>query len=87
MGKSISAVTRNMSLYSTRPNVRLGTSQSLQKSWFLNRALVVTNRTPYDTQILTSNKSTSLMKNGFVNKVGNYQNVKSISVKTLTRAS
>lgn len=83
MGKQVSVVTGSMSLYSTRPNVRLGSSSSFASGYLLNRALVVTNRQSVNIKGLTINKSTGLMKNGFINKVGNYQYVTANSIKSI----
>ena len=83
MGKRVSAVTGSMSLYSTRPNVRLGTSKSLLKDYRLNRSVLVTNYPLSSVNNYTINKSTGLLKNGFVNKVGNYQTLVIDSIKIL----
>ena len=65
MGKQVSVVTGSMSLYSTRPNAPIGTSQGLASGYLLNRAVVVNNSKKYNNRN-TVNNSTSLMKNGFL---------------------
>lgn len=71
MGKQVSAVTTSMSLYTTIPNVHFGTSQSLVNVYNLNRAVLVTNLLYLrGVNNNTINKSTGLLKNGFINKIG-----------------
>ena len=82
MGKSVSVVTGSMSLYSTRPNVRVGSSSSLQKWYNLNRAVLVSN-TMNGNNYSTTTKSTALIKNGFINKFGNNVNIYYNSMKVI----
>ena len=65
MGKQVSAVTGSMRLYSTRPNARIGSSSSLASNYFLNRAVIII-KSNNNSNYITSNKSTSLLKNGII---------------------
>ena len=82
MGKQVSAVTGSMKAYSTRPNVRVGSSSSLMKWYNLNRAVLVSN-TANGNNYSTTTKSTALMKNGFINKFGNNVNIYKYSMKVI----
>lgn len=82
MGKQVSGVTGSMRLYSTRPNARTGSSSSLASNYLLNRALVVSNTT-YGNNFSTTNNSTSLLKNGFINKFGNNVQIFILSTKVI----